>query len=71
MIDINTTFHWYPPGTDLMNSTGFSLMPTLIDGIGFNYHIVIIEQLLAGILFVLVLWFSLHLYDRFIRRYLQ
>lgn len=47
-----------------MNSTGFYMLPSYFDGVALN-HFEIIEQLLAGIVLILGLWFLSWTYFKF------
>lgn len=63
----NMTFTWIPEGIDMMNSSGFQIAPEIIEGVATNYHYIIIEQLLGGIFFIILLWFIIWIYFKFTR----
>lgn len=43
----------YPTNSTLQNATGLTLTPYIQDGIWYNSHILIIEQLIGGILLIM------------------
>lgn len=66
--DANTTFSWFPLGADIMNSSGFVSIPVYADGVATNYQWLITQQLLGGIVLILVVWFVTWLYFQYTRR---
>lgn len=52
-LDNSISLMSYPANSTLQNATGLMLSPYISDGIWYNGHILVIEQLIGGILLIM------------------
>jgi len=71
-MEINTSvlLESYPAGETLNNATKLVIQPSIVDGIYYNYHIIFIEQIMLGILVVLLCILGFLLFNWFMDKVL-